>query len=103
MALVPRRLERHDPGSPRPPDGRRRRADSARSRSHCCSRKAGRRDALIPERYNAVVPRWVWLVYVGLFAASVPWYLPDGRVPIWLGLPYWVVLSLTAVFCIAIF
>ena len=49
------------------------------------------------------MPRWVWLVYLALFAASVPWYLPDGPVPIWMGLPYWVVLSLSAVVSIAIF
>lgn len=49
------------------------------------------------------MPRWVWLVYLILFAASVPWYLPDGAVPVWMGLPYWVVLSLSAIICVAMF
>jgi hypothetical protein len=40
---------------------------------------------------------WVWVVYLGLYAASIPWYLPpDDRPAIWLGLPYGVVLSLAA-------
>ena len=50
------------------------------------------------------MPRWVWLVYIVLFAASVPWYLTtDDVVPIWIGLPYWVVLSLSAILCVALF
>lgn len=49
------------------------------------------------------VPRWVWIVYAVLFAASVPWYLPDGPVPTWMGLPYWVVLSIGAIACVAMF
>lgn len=47
---------------------------------------------------------WVRLVYILLFTASVPWYLPRGRTPhIWLGLPRWVVLSLGFTILIAIF
>ena len=43
------------------------------------------------------LPAWVWAVYLLLFALSVPWYLPDSDSPaLWLGLPYWVVLSLLA-------
>lgn len=49
------------------------------------------------------MPRWIWPVYLTLFAASVPWYLPGGPVPIWLGLPYWVVISIGAVASIAVF
>jgi hypothetical protein len=48
-------------------------------------------------------PRWVWFVYVILFGASVPWYLPDGPVPIWFGLPYWVVISLLAIVSVSFF
>jgi hypothetical protein len=45
---------------------------------------------------------WIWLVYLLLFALSVPWYLPADEAPrLWLGLPYWVVISLLAVLAIA--
>ena len=47
---------------------------------------------------------WVWAVYVFLFAASVPWYLPaGGPVRLWLGLPHWVVISLSAYLAVAVF
>ena len=47
---------------------------------------------------------WIGLVYVLLFGASIPWYLPKGRRPqIWLGLPHWVVISLLATLGIAFF
>lgn len=47
---------------------------------------------------------WVWVVYVLLFALSVPWYLPaGGPVRLWFGLPHWVVLSLSAYLAVAIF
>jgi hypothetical protein len=43
-------------------------------------------------------------VYLLLFAASVPWYLPANQKPaIWLGLPYWVVISLASTIAIALF
>ena len=44
-----------------------------------------------------MLPRWIWAVYAALFAASVPWYVPDGPLRIWMGLPHWVVLSIAAV------
>lgn len=48
--------------------------------------------------------RWVWVVYALLFATSIPWYLPSGAtVAIWFGLPYWVVISLSASLGIAVF
>lgn len=47
--------------------------------------------------------RWISVVYAVLFGASVPWYLPEGPVPLWFGLPYWVVLSLCATTGVAIF
>lgn len=47
---------------------------------------------------------WIWAVYVALFALSIPWYLPADETPaLWLGLPYWVVLSLLACIAIACF
>ena len=47
--------------------------------------------------------RWIWLVYVVLFGASVPWYLPAGPARLWLGLPHWVVISLGASLAVAVF
>lgn len=48
--------------------------------------------------------RWIWLVYVALFGAAIPWYLPADPTPaIWFGLPYWVVISLLATIGIACF
>ncbi len=45
---------------------------------------------------------WIWLVYLLLFAASIPWYFAKGSTPeIWLGLPHWVVISLLAAVAIA--
>jgi hypothetical protein len=44
----------------------------------------------------------VWLCYLALFALSIPWYLPSGSLPpLWLGLPYWVVISLACCVLIA--
>jgi hypothetical protein len=48
-------------------------------------------------------PRWIWFVYVALFGASVPWYLPDGPLRIWFGLPYWVVISVLAIASVSVF
>ena len=50
-------------------------------------------------------PRWwIGLVYVVLYALSVPWYLPAiDPVPIWLGLPFWVVLAVAANLAVALF
>ena len=47
---------------------------------------------------------WIGAVYLVLFAFSVPWYLPfSDPVPLWLGLPYWVVLSVSGYLAIAAF
>jgi hypothetical protein len=56
-----------------------------------------------PDRPSVALHRpWIWLVYLLLFALSVPWYLPANQAPpLWLGLPYWVVISLLAVIAIA--
>jgi hypothetical protein len=48
--------------------------------------------------------RWIWLTYVLLFAAAVPWYLPESASrPVWPGFPLWVTVSLTATVLIALF
>ena len=49
------------------------------------------------------MPHWVWLVYLALFGASVPWYLPDQPVRLWFGLPHWVVLSIGAIVAVCLF
>ena len=47
---------------------------------------------------------WIGVVYVLLFAVSVPWYLPAVKpVPTWLGLPFWVVLSVVGSVAVALF
>ena len=46
---------------------------------------------------------WIWLVYILLFGASVPWYLPAGPPRLWFGLPHWVVISLCASLGVAVF
>lgn len=47
---------------------------------------------------------WIWVVYLVLFALSIPWYLPADDTPaLWFGLPYWVVISVAACFAIACF
>ena len=61
----------------------------------------------MPNRSEPLEPRsrpWIWAVYGLLFAASVPWYLPAGSpARIWLGLPHWVVISLSAYLAVAVF
>lgn len=57
-----------------------------------------------PDDRRRNFPAWVWAVYLALFGASVPWYLPaDGPLRIWLGLPHWVVISLAATAAAAVF
>ena len=47
---------------------------------------------------------WIWVTYVGLFLLSIPWYLSDETPPVlWLGLPYWVLISLSVTLAIAVF
>jgi hypothetical protein len=47
--------------------------------------------------------KWIWGVYLVLFAASIPWYVPEGAPRIVLGVPHWVLASLAATVAIAIF
>ena len=61
----------------------------------------------MPATSEPVEPRsrpWIWAVYILLFAASVPWYLPaGGPLRLWFGLPHWVVISLAACLAVAVF
>ena len=46
---------------------------------------------------------WLWPVYALLYAVAIPWYWPDAyRGPLILGLPLWVVVTLVAVFALAL-
>lgn len=43
-------------------------------------------------------------MYAVLFALSVPWYFPEyDPVPVWAGVPYWVVICLGVCLAIACF
>lgn len=47
---------------------------------------------------------WIWVVYLLLFGAAIPWYLPASAATTTLfGLPLWVTLSLTCTLAIAVF
>ena len=57
-----------------------------------------------PKRRQPFRKGWIWVIYVGLFILSIPWYLPGESPPsIWLGLPYWVWISLSVTLAIALF
>ena len=57
-----------------------------------------------PGGANRRFPGWIWGVYLLLFGASVPWYLPaTAPMRIWFGLPHWVVISLLATVGVAVF
>ena len=46
--------------------------------------------------------RWLWPVYLFLYAITIPWYWPAGyRGPLILGLPLWVAVSLSSVVLLA--
>jgi hypothetical protein len=47
--------------------------------------------------------RWIWLVYLVLYAVAIPWYWPADYVgPIVLGFPLWVATTLLAILVLAI-
>ena len=49
-------------------------------------------------------PRWTWPIYIVLFGLSIPWYVTPTEEPaLWLGLPFWVVLSLAASLGVALY
>jgi len=46
--------------------------------------------------------RWVWLVYLLLYAVTIPWYWPTGyRGFLVIGFPLWVAVSLVGVVLLA--
>jgi drug/metabolite transporter (DMT)-like permease len=47
--------------------------------------------------------RWIALVYLMLLILVVPWYWPAGDVRHFFGLPYWVIVTLAAVFITSAF
>jgi hypothetical protein len=48
--------------------------------------------------------RWIWITYVLLFGAAVPWYLPaSASRSVWPGFPLWVSVSLGATVALAVF
>ncbi len=49
-------------------------------------------------------PLWIWLVYLGLFALSIPWYLADSlAMQLIFGIPFWVMTSILAILLAALF
>ncbi len=47
--------------------------------------------------------RWVWFVYLVLYAIAIPWYWPDDYIgPIVLGFPLWVATTLLSIFALAL-
>ena len=46
---------------------------------------------------------WVWVVYLLILIAAIPWYWPEGYVgPVIMGFPTWVAVSLFCVFLSAL-
>ena len=46
--------------------------------------------------------RWIWFVYLLLYAIAIPWYWPEGYVgPIVMGFPLWVAVTLSAIVALA--
>jgi len=44
------------------------------------------------------------MIYIMLYALSIPWYLPDlDPMPVWYGFPFWVVISFGVCVIIACF
>lgn len=53
---------------------------------------------------HRVFPSWIWIIYLILFAFSIPWYFPAGQgMRLLFGLPVWLVCSITMVLLMAIF
>ncbi len=48
--------------------------------------------------------RWVWCVYLFLYALAIPWYWPqDYQGPLVAGFPLWVAVTLLSVAALAVF
>ena len=42
--------------------------------------------------------RWIWFVYLLLYAIAIPWYWPEGYIgPTLMGFPLWVAVTLSAI------
>jgi len=55
-------------------------------------------------KIEKVFPWWVWVIYAGFFALSIPWYLPPHlEMHLVLGLPFWLVSCIAAIFLMACF
>ena len=53
---------------------------------------------------HQVFPYWTWIIYLILFAFSIPWYFPAGQeMNLIYGLPVWLLCSISAVLSMAIF
>jgi hypothetical protein len=53
---------------------------------------------------DKVFPTWVWLIYLFLFALSIPWYLPEHHeMQLHFGLPAWLISCVAAVLLMALF
>lgn len=53
---------------------------------------------------HRIFPTWTWMVYLALFALSIPWYLPESiAMRTALGLPVWLVGCIGAVLGMACF
>jgi hypothetical protein len=46
--------------------------------------------------------RWIWFVYLALYAVAIPWYWPEGYIgPLVMGFPLWVATTLLAIVALA--
>lgn len=60
--------------------------------------------AMVSPREEPLRHAWIWVVYLVLYALSIPWYWPPGERPsLWFGLPSWIVVSILATAGIAVF
>ena len=55
-------------------------------------------------KHEKVFPSWIWAVYLGLFAFSIPWYLPANlEMELVFGLPAWLISCISFIVITAIF
>ncbi len=55
-------------------------------------------------RSKKVFPSFIWVVYILLFAFSIPWYFPkEMEMDLFLGLPLWLIISISIIIIIALF
>ncbi len=59
-------------------------------------------DELVGLRQEPRKKGWVWLVYLVLFAAAIPWYWPPSyRGSLVAGLPMWVAVTIASIVLLA--